>query len=664
MTSRHPRRARSRRALLFIAAVWTSHATAQTTSDGAPAPAPDKAADQPATTGAAPRQLDKVVVTAAGRDRSDLELQQPATVLRGDALREREATNLGDTLAREIGVQSSSYGAGAGRPIIRGMDAARVRVTESGLGVADLSGASPDHRVAADPFNSSQVEILRGPATLLYGSGASGGLVNLVSERIPRERTETFGGGLGLRGSTAERERLLSVDGSGPLGSQASWRLEGFKQRTDDYELAAPVLDADGNLLAQDRLPNSATDTRSVALGAAWFGAPGTRFGLAVQRYESDYGIPNPLEPVTIDLRRSRVELAGDTGALGPFTGLRSRFAFTDYEHTEFEPDGAAGANFTNRGGEARFELPHAAWGGWQGLVGAQLQQMRTRGVGEGELPQTRQRSAALFIVEERSFGPTMLELGARAESVRYEVDEAYSDGTQAASRDFGLASAAAAIRWPFAKDWDVGLGLTLSQRAPALDELYFVGAHPATFAFQQGDPALGKERSGNLELSLRRTAGTVRGKLNVYANRVRDYIFGFFDGSTQDILDEDGNIEETLSVLRYTQADARLRGAEAELVYGADTGAQARLWSDLVRAQLRSGPASGDNLPRMSPARLGLDLGWRESRWNAQLSVLRVWNQDRVAVFDLRDGVPESPTAGYTRVDAACGGSRRLPCR
>ena len=597
--------------------------------------------------------LDPVLVTADPLDRGLLDLQRPVSVLRGDELRLREASNLGDTLGRELGVQSSAYGPGAGRPIIRGMDSARVRITESGLGVADVSGASPDHRVAADTLNARQVEVLRGPSTLLYGSGAIGGLVNIVSERVPLRRESAFGAQVSLRASTAERERAGAVDLNGPLGTAASWRIEGFKQRTSDYELAAPLRDVAGDVIAAERLPNSQTDTQSVALGAAWFGDQGRRIGLAAQRYESDYGIPNPDEPVTLRLRRDRYEVHADHGvAFGPFSGLRSKFAATDYRHTEFEPDGAAGATFSNRGLEGRIELPHAAVAGWRGVLGMQLSHNTTRGAGEGELPKVEAQQVALFVVEERSFGRVRAELGARAEREAYDVKESYADGTRAPSRGFSLFTLSAGAGWRFAPAWETTLTLTAGQRAPAVEELYFVGAHPATFAYEVGDPDLKKEQSTNVDLGLRYADGPWRAQANLFVNRVRNYIYGFFDGTTTDVLDDDGNVEESLSNLLFTQGNAQLRGGEAELAYGARSGVQARLWGDTVRARLRGGGQGESALPRMVPTRLGLDLGWRADRWGATLFLTRVFRQERVSSFDLRNGQAEQPTAGYTRLD------------
>lgn len=608
----------------------------------------------PVSAQTAPQQLESVVVNADALQREDL--LRPVTVLRGEALRERESSNLGATLSRELGVQNSAYGPGAGRPVIRGMDSARVAITESGLGVADVSALSPDHRVSADTFNSSQVEILRGPATLLYGSGASAGLVNVVSERIPQQRPDAFGATLNLRASSAEHERSGAVALEGPWAQSNAWRLEGFSQATRDYRLAAPLRDDSGNVIAERRLPNSDTDTRAVALGSAWFDA-GTRLGVAVQRYESAYGIPNPQEPVSLELKRSRFEVAADRNA--PWrnsTRMRSQFAFTDYAHTEFEPSGEAGARFTRKSGEGRVELTLAERAGFKTVLGTQFQHGELRDSGEGELPETQTDALALFAVGERRWAQWQLDLGARIGQDQHQVRENYTDGTRAQDRRFNLFAASSALAWLPNATTQWTLTLTQSQRAPAPEELYFVGAHPATFAFEVGDPGLRKEQSTHLELSAKKTLQAFRLQANVFVNRVRNYVFGAFDGSTTDVLDEDGNVEDTLATLRVQQADARIRGAEVELGWGEThlPGWSGRLWSDTVRGTLSSGPDAGDNLPRFAPTRIGVDSRWRGAQWRFSAALTHVLRQNRTSNFDLRDGVPETATEGYTTLDAS----------
>ncbi|HEU4622121.1 MAG TPA: TonB-dependent receptor, partial [Burkholderiaceae bacterium] len=599
-------------------------------------------------------ELAPVVITASPLDqRDEREVSQPVSVLRGSALRMREGGNLGATLDHELGVTSSAYGQGAGRPIIRGMDAARVRITESGMGVADVSNASPDHRVAADTFNSDQVEILRGPSTLLYGSGAMGGLVNIVSNRIPLQQHDDVDAALRLRGSSAERERAVAAHIESALSPSTMWRFEGFRQQTGDYELAKPLRDENGVVIANDRLPNSETDTRSAAVGASAFLSGGAMVGAAIQTYRSNYGIPNPDEPVDIKLERVRIDTRADVPR--PFAGfeaLRLKVSHTDYAHREIGPDGEQGARFENRGVEARLELPHAPLGQWKGVLGTQIGESHMRGVGEGFLPRTRSLTLALFVVEERRLDAWRFELGGRGEREEYAVRESDESGARKPSRGFGLFSTSASAFYSITKGVEAGLTGTLAQRAPSAEELYFEGAHPATFAYEVGNAGLRKERARNLELALRKTEGVVRAKLAVFDNRFNDYIYGTFDGSTFDVLDENGNVEETLSVLRYRQDNARFRGLEAEASVGESTGWNARVWGDMVRATITSGPNDGANVPRISPARIGLDVGYRTGAWSVLGSIVRTKRQDRVSSFDVRDGEPEQATAGYTFVN------------
>lgn len=580
-----------------------------------------------------------VVVTASPfSDRDELQFLQPVSILTGSELRLRESGNIGATLARQLGVHSSAYGAGAGRPIIRGMDSSRVRITESGLGTGDVSSASPDHRVAADTFNSRQVEVLRGPATLLYGSGAVGGLVNIVSDRIPLRLPQRWGAQWNVHGGSSNDQSLLAFGWDAPVHKNIALRLEGFHQHANDYERAK----------SGAKLTNSATETQSVSVGGTVF-AQNHLIGLALQRYDSEYGIPNPDEPVTIKLKRNRVEGRAE-GELGTevLKAFRLKWAWNDYAHTEFEPEGTAGATFKSQGLETRLELPHHLWAGWDGVFGLQLQQSKTQGKGEGNLPLTQGQALAFFIVEERKIAAWRYELGLRAEHEKFRVKEDDDNGIRKASRDFGLFTLSGGMTWSGWADHSISILGALSQRAPAVEELYFEGAHPATFAYEIGNPQLKKEQSTNVEVRLARDRGWWRWQISAFQNRLENYIYGSFDGSTTSV---DG---ESWYNLFYRQDNARFRGMEAELSLGNTFGWQGRLWGDWVRAQLTSGANAGQNVPRMAPARLGVEFGYKAPAWMVQFSGTRVARQNRVSSFDLREGVAEQATQAYTWWDVS----------
>ena len=575
--------------------------------------------------------LDAVTVTASPFDgHNDLEMAQPASVLRGERLQRRQATSLGDTLNTELGVQSSSFGPGSGRPIIRGMDGPRVRVMDGGLGTSDLSTISPDHQVTGEPITAKQIEVLRGPATLLYGSGAIGGVVNVVTNRIPDSRQEGLYGSAELRAASGTRENTGSFQLDGGKSAFA-WHLDAYKRRTGDYDTP------------RGRLANSATDSDGFSAGGSWVGDRGY-LGASYQQLNSRYGIPTP-DASRIDMRQHRLDVAGELlDPLPAFTRLRVKLRDSRYQHAEIESSGAIGTTFRNNGTENRYELTHAPLGGWTGVLGLQTENKTVSALGEEAiLPRTRNRSRGLFLVEDFSWRDFHVELGARTAKDRRTPDDPNP------GRSFPLSSYSAGTVWSFVPGYSVALNFTSAQRAPAAEELYSNGAHVATSTFEIGNANLSKERSRNIDLGLRKTTGTWRGKVGVFQNRIRNYIFARSadqDGDgVADRVDGTGALAAAGDFLRinYAQADARFRGFEAELSYRPEpTGFGVRAFGDRAEGKL----SGGGNLPRISPSRLGFEADFKQGAWTTYGTLLRVFRQDRVAAL-------ESRTRGYTRLDA-----------
>jgi iron complex outermembrane receptor protein len=561
---------------------------------------------------------------------SDSEMAQPASVLRGERLQRRQATSLGDTLSGEIGVHSSSFGPGSGRPIIRGLDGPRIRVMDGGMGTSDLSTNSPDHQVTGEPISATQIEVLRGPATLLYGSGASGGVVNVVNNRIPESRQEGVFGKAEARAASGTRENTGSVVLDGGTRSLA-WHFDGYRRSTGDYAIPA------------GRLANSFTRADGFSLGGSWVGDRGY-VGASYQQLNSLYGIPTP-EAARIDMRQHRSDLAGELrDPLPGFTRLRARLRDSRYRHAEIEPSGETGTVFRNDGTEGRLELTHAPLAGWTGVLGLQSESKTVSALGEEAIiPRTRSRSSGLFIVEDFSWRDFHFELGARGGKDRRSPDEPNP------GRSFSLASYSAGMLWKFTPGYALALNAASAQRAPSVEELYSNGPHVATASFEIGNPALDKEHSRNIDIGLRKTAGAWRGKLGVFANRIRNYIFAASidqDGDgIADRVDGAGTPDPAgeFQLVNYAQAEARFRGIEGEISYRPDAaGFGVRLFGDRAEGRLRG----GGNLPRMSPSRLGLEADYKAGGWTAYGMLLRVFRQDRVAQL-------ESGTAGYTRLDA-----------
>lgn len=603
-----------------------------------PAVAPWSAADPAAD---AAQKIESVVVTATALGRKEADLAQPATVLSGDELRRKRAASIGETLSNELGVQSSAFGPGAARPIIRGLDGPRVRVLENGVGTLDVSTLSPDHAVATEPLFAHQVEVLRGPASLLYGSGAIGGVVNVVTNLIPDFAPPEPTGSADLRFGSANGERTGAAEITGGAGNFAM-HLEGFSRNTKDYRIPGRAVKDDPDS-ATGRLPDSHIDSRGGGAGASW--VSGSSYaGLGVTRLESDYGVPSG-EGLSISLRQTRWQGAADIdNPIAGITRARVRLGGSDYEHREIEGSGEVGTTFTNKAREGRLELGHVPWQDGKGALGFQFADRDFSAVGEEVVvPKTRTRNAAIFLVEEKSLGAWTLDGGAR-----FERETQTPEGNNPA-RSFSLGTFSAGAVWRFAPAYQLSLYATRAERGPAAEELYSNGPHGATESFEVGDAGLRKEVSRNLDLTLRRTEGELQWKVNLFANRVRDYIYAASrdeDGDgVADIVNDEGELDPEGGLLyqQFTQGDARFHGLEAELRYQPKGSAWGvRVFGDLVRGSLDS----GGNLPRISPSRFGAALDAKSGPWSGVVTATRVLEQDRVA--DL-----ESATPGYTKVDA-----------
>lgn len=600
----------------ICAALFTVAATsavAETPTDQPPTP--DGAAANPET-------LPDVVVNATPLREAVDEIVTPVSVLSGAALDDAKAATIGETVAKEVGVQTTSFGAGVGRPVIRGLDGPRVSVLADGLGSGDVSTVSQDHAVAVEPFLADQIEILKGPATLLYGSGAIGGVVNIVDGRIPTALpTEALSGRAELRGNSVSDERtgMARVDaaaGNVVLHFDGSWR------DADDYEIP-------GGTLA-----NSFLETKSGAVGASWIGSRGY-IGASVSRFLDHYG--NPAEPgdeeeggVTLQLSQTRYDVKGELrDPLAGFAALHFSAGHVDYRHTEFEGD-EVGTVFLNDANEARVELVQADWNGWHGAFGVQVLDRTFEAIGEEAfVPKTQTRGLGVFALQQKTFGAFKLELGARAERQS-------SDPLDGPKRDFSPLSLSLGGIWRIDDAWHLSLNLDRAQRAPAEEELFADGPHVATNAFEIGDPALAKETSNQAELGLHFHGDRVEAKIAAYANRFSDYVYLF----------DTGEFEDDLPVRQWTQADAKFHGFEGEarftLAESASGRFDVRLWGDTVKARL----AEGGNLPRIAPARVGVDFGWTADAWRARLGAARYFRQDDVTEF-------ETETPGFTLVSA-----------
>ena len=606
---------------------------------------------------ATPKTLDAIEVTASPLRNAIDDLARPVSVLAGEELDARRAGTLGETLERQSGVQSSYFGAGVGRPIIRGQDGARVQVLSSGSASLDVSTVSADHAVTIEPFLADQIEVLKGPATLLYGSGAIGGAVNVVDGRIPTAPVgKAATGRAEIRHGSAADENVGMARLDADAGA-LTLHVDGFRRESGDYRIPgfafSPALVAEelaeGEELehfARGRLPNSALRTQGGGLGASWFG-DGAWFGASAGTYRTNYGIPpgahehedggdagaeaeeEKAEIVRLDMRQDRFEFRGGLRGLGPLQEINYRVIRSLYEHTEFEGE-EVGTVFENVGTEARIEAVQNEFNGWRGAVGLQYSHRDFSAIGdEAFVPPSVSRDVGLFVLQERDFGDFKLELGARHDRVRVAPESG-----DTVSR--GATSLALGGLWHFSEVMHLSLNLDRAERAPTAEELFSNGPHIATQSFEIGDAGLDVETSTSAEIGLHVHQGRFQGKASVYQSRYGDYIY----------LTDTGAEEDGLPVRAWIQGDATFTGWELEgsvdLVENQSGLWQLSVFADVVDAKLDG----GGRLPRIAPGRVGADLHWSLDGWRARIGAVRVADQDDVATL-------ETPTEGYTRVDA-----------
>ncbi|MDF2464799.1 MAG: TonB-dependent receptor [Ramlibacter sp.] len=580
-------------------------------------------------------QLKEVTITG---NPLGTELAAPATQYSGERLLLRSQGTLGETLNNTPGVSSTYFGPNASRPVIRGLDGDRVRILSNSGAALDASSLSYDHAVTADPISIQRIEVLRGPAALLYGGNAIGGVVNLIDNRIPTEPLPGVAGKVVLSGASGNREKgaAAAVDGG---TDRIGLHVDLFDRRARDTRVPVSLACTRGGVTSfARRICNSASDTRGGAAGGSLFFDKGY-LGASASTYRSDYGTVAEDE-VTIGMKSNRYALEGEVRGLGGWLqSIKAHASHTDYSHTEFDA-GEPGTVFKNRGNDFRVEARHAKLGALDGIIGVQGESSRFSADGEEAFaPHSRTRVNALFAYEELGTAWGKLTFGARMEDVKV-----VSEGNPLvprftpAGRSFRPASVALGALWRLSPQWQLTGNLSRSERAPKDYELFADGPHVATGSYEVGNPGLGKERSVNADLGFEWKEGHHNVKLNAFASRFGSYL----------ALSSTGNVsEEGLPEFEYRGVRARFHGLEASgNVRLADGPSQLdlELRGDVVRA---TNATTGEPLPRIAPVRAGATLAWSRGPWGARVGFDHAARQSRIPNGEL-------PTDAYTLWNAA----------
>ena len=587
----------------------------------------------------ADKSLAPVVVTADPfGSQEQATLLSPARVLSGDNLRDKIGGSLGETLMQEPGIHSSGFSTGSSRPIIRGLEGPRVKILQNGMNSGDLSAISNDHAVGASSLSAQQIEILRGPATLLYGSGAIGGAINIVNGRIPTRLEERPTGEVELRASSVDSGSSFAFTADRAAGN-IGLHIDGNMLRAGNYRIPGnSIVEGGGDT---GRLTFSGNRENNLGVGASMIQSWGY-VGASVSQIDKLYGIRGRDESSKIDLLQTRFDI--DSLIRSPFEGfdaLRIKLGQSDYRHTELDGGVDPHIKFTNRSLESRIELAHQPVAGWRGRLGMQtdgstVQALNLEDPNESTVPRTRSNSTAAFIVEETDIGSVRLNAGARIEQVGRRP-------TGTTNRNFTLGSASFGALWSFTPGYALGSTLSYAQRAPTAEELYSNGAHHPTETFDIGSSSLKKETSQNIDLSLQKTEDRLRWKGNLFQNKISNFVYGKLEDITQ------GGMDVTRT---FTQGDATIRGYEVDVSYNLyEYGWFGRAFADDSRGTL-------DNLgylPLQPVMRLGTTVGYQDANWRSTLSILNASAQSRLASTE------ENKAPGYTRVDANISWRQRI---
>jgi iron complex outermembrane receptor protein len=671
-------------ALLLGASIARAQEAVSTARSPKPSPSPSGTSE-----------VERVVVSGGEIESSETDKAQPVTILSEDNLKLHTEPTLGDTLATEPGVAASGYTAGASRPVIHGQGDNRVRVLNNGTELFDVSNLSPDHGPSVSTLLSESIEVVHGPATILYGSGAIGGVVNVTDNLIPVEQPPTT-----LSGEVDARFDSVDLERSGATALTLSpfqhfvIHAEGSLLRTDDRSIPGYALDQRirAQLTPEQRhndgfggnpfgfVPNTFVETKDFAFGASYVWDKGY-VGASYNRFLSQYGVPDnpevdepgvPPQPVHLNVRKDQYNVRSSiVDPLPWFSVANLKFVYTDYKHDEIDGN-TVGATFKTKGVDSRIELVHKPISLFEGSIGSQVFYKDLSVLGEEAFLQpTETLAVAGFVFEEVKLTPVRLQFGARVEYDSVSIDSSNPDLTSLTSpsqkdQEFLPVSGAAGAIYDFAQDWQLALNLTYSQRAPTVEELFARGPHEATFQFIIGDPNLDVEINRTIDLSLRRTAGRITGFISGFYTSYE----GFIDFTAT------GEIEDNLPVYIYTPKNATFFGGEGRVdfhllpleitrpnepsdsksvknvIMGGDENTQKnpndlylRLQADYVRAE----DSSGEPLPRITPFRYGISLNYEGEHWLASIGGWRVDAQNRVADF-------ETATPGYTFLNASVG--------
>lgn len=561
-------------------------------------------------------------------------LVTPVTVLNGRELSLRRENTIGETLNGIPSVSSNQFGPNASRPIIRGLDSERVRMLQNGTGILDASSLSFDHAVGVDPLIIEQIDVIRGPAALLYGGSAVGGVVNAIDHRIPTESVDGVIGRAETRfGGPADTRSGVAVIDFG--NDRFAVHVDGYNRKTKDLDIPGFAVSkrknaADGTAREnKGKLANSDSQQDGAALGASLTfenGYIGTSYAVLNNTYGTTFVEDG--ESISIDMESKRWDIASEFTDLGGFIDrTKVKLSHTDYEHKELEGS-EVGTIFETDGWQGTFELGHAPIGSLNGTVGYQFVNTDFSAVGEEAfVPSVSTKSHGLYVYEELPIHAHKITFGTRFDRVEIDSQDNPNFTNAGQNKRFSPKSFAVGGILQLSDAWSIATNLSHNERAPSYFELFAEGVHVATDQFEQGDVNLDKEKSNGIDAQLRWKKGGNSVSIGAYATRFNDFIAlintgnSFIDGT------------ETFDISEFRSVPALFKGVEFEGKWQATESIGINMRGDYVHAKNKR---TNDYLPRISPARIGVGVDYKIGNFSVRFDVLHAFKQNKTAANEL----------------------------
>ncbi|NOT84900.1 MAG: TonB-dependent receptor [Methylococcaceae bacterium] len=589
-----------------------------------------------------PIELEEMVVTSTGLKHATAKSAKPVTVLSGDQLRTKIGSTIGETLKNELGITTQSFGSGVGTPVIRGQAGPRVRVMQNSMGNNDASSLSPDHANGVEPILAERVEVLRGPATLLYGNGAIGGVVNVIDNRIPETVPDKL-----LGGATEQRYDSVTSETASALkleGGKNGWayHLDGFYRDQGNTHIGGKAIDEaavqvnepdyTAAVNPEGLINNTEGRTRGGSIGISRIGDVGL-VGASINQLEKNYGIPSDGsggDPVTVVLKQTKYDFKGQLNKPFVFADeIRMKFGYTDYQHQELDV-GTPATTFLNKTYESRLELEHQPIGQLKGVWGFQSTNSEFTAIDNSDplamplVPKSNIDTYGIFAIESFKSGAVTYEFGGRGEWQTISPENGNS-------LTYLPISGSASALWEITKQHQLSLGFTHSQRSPLIQELFYDGVHEASRSYELGNKNLNREISNNLDLGYRFNADWMTAEINLFHNWVSDYIYqgraDYLYGRNAEAFTADNLCppdSACIPVEESRQAAATFKGFETQfqfpLMQNGFGALDLTLFGDYTRGTFDNG---GDVL-RMPPLRYGLQLSYEKNDFSTNARLTR----------------------------------------